>query len=68
MRKNECKFCEMDMGCGEEIKNCGDRFIILHEPDEKKWKIAASGRGAFLIANIKYCPMCGRKLKGNKRK
>lgn len=59
MKKNKyCKYCHSH----KEIRNSGDSFVLLHEEGER-WHLCAASRNHFMIAKIRYCPMCGRKLK-----
>lgn len=66
--KSECEYCKMENGCGKIIDNMKDDFNIQHELFEKDWYLSAATNNVFLLVKIKYCPMCGRKLKGKKKK
>ena len=70
-----CKFCEPDKKnkCKPLVK-CIDRIngyeeIKLHHsrpckalPNRDEWHLQAGKFDVFLYAQIKYCPICGRKL------
>ena len=63
-KKNKCK----------PLVECIDRLngyeeIKLHHsrpckalPNRDEWHLQAGKLGGFLYAQIKYCPMCGRKF------
>lgn len=59
-KKKACQYCQK--GQRLEINTKGDCFILLHEPNEK-WHLVAEARNTFLLAEVNYCPICGRKLK-----
>ncbi len=58
----KCKYCNIKHGTGEFINNNGDEFLIMHEQGEK-YRIATNNRNHFCMLKIKFCPMCGRRLK-----
>ena len=63
-----CEFCEPDKKnkCKPFVK-CFDGIngyekIELKHAIPCEWHLQAGKFGVFLYAQIKYCPMCGRKL------
>lgn len=59
MSKKPCPYCD---GKGKNMDNAGDHFVLLHEKGEK-WHLCAEPRNSLLILKVKYCPMCGRRLR-----
>lgn len=68
MSKKKCRYCT-----GEKLKyvpmnNMGDNFILM-PPEEKgeKWRLLSEhSRNQIALLKVRYCPMCGRKLKKGK--
>lgn len=58
IRRSRCKFCQM----GAVINNTGDDFSLAHERG-MRWRLCAAQRNTILLLKVKYCPICGRKLK-----
>ena len=56
-----CQYCMAHNGYGKEINTSGDVFKLYHETG-KKWRLISLSRSIFIL-KVKYCPMCGRKLK-----
>ena len=70
-----CEFCEPDkknkckplVKCFDSI-NGYEKIELSHVlqckdlPNRDEWHLQAGKLGVFLYAQIKYCPMCGRKL------
>ncbi len=60
--KNVCEYCiEGRSICDENTKYIG---IELHAPERKlvAYGLDAFGWDTSVLTEIKYCPMCGRKL------
>lgn len=70
-----CEFCEPDKKnkCKPLVKrfdsiNGYEKIELSHVlqckdlPNRDEWHLQAGKFGVFLYAQIKYCPMCGRKL------
>jgi len=57
-----CPYCTASNGYGKEINTSGDEFKLYHETG-KKWRLISLSRNSVYILKVKYCPMCGRKLK-----
>lgn len=62
--KKECQYCRKEKRA--DINSKGDNFALLHEPNEK-WHLCAKGRNTFLFIEVRYCPICGRRLKKKER-
>ena len=63
-----CEFCDPDKKnkC-KPLVECIDRLNGYEEIELKhaipcEWHLQAGKFGVFIYAQIKYCPMCGRKL------
>lgn len=61
-----CQYCTAVFnGYGKEMNNCCDEFKLYHEVG-KKWRLVSLSRSVFIL-KVKYCPMCGRRLKRGDR-
>ncbi len=60
---NNCIYCTFKDGCGDYFPNA-DEFRLVHCDEDDSYTISASQNKTFLIADINYCPICGRSLRG----
>lgn len=65
---NNCIYCtfEFDYSCGENFPN-NDKFNIIQYKNgngEYGYAIAVNQNNALIVADINYCPICGRFLRG----
>lgn len=61
-KKKSCPFCRVSLECGAVVDNTGDSFVLQHRTKES-WELCGSGNHDFLILKIRFCPLCGRRLK-----
>lgn len=67
MSKKKCRYCT-----GKRLNytpiNVGDNFILMPlEEKSEKWRLLSGhSRNQIALLKIRYCPMCGRKLKKGK--
>lgn len=60
---SKCRFCKIINRCGKTIKIEDSVYVLIHRPKEQ-WIFAHTApQNQFFKIKIKYCPMCGRKLK-----
>lgn len=68
MSKKKCRYCTGEKLKYTPINNMGDNFILM-PPEEKgeKWRLLSEySRNQIALLKVRYCPMCGRKLKKGK--
>lgn len=68
---NNCIYCtfKFNVDCGADFPNTDEFKIIRSKNDngEYEYDIATSQNNTFFIADINYCPICGRSLKGDEK-
>lgn len=59
-REKHCKHCDFSSGnVGVTINTSGDDFVMIKSKESIS---LATDDKHFLLLNINYCPICGRKL------
>lgn len=63
-REQGCEYCDFSSGSCGAIFDGEDDFFLVTPDNLHEFYIATDGQGVFRETQVKFCPICGRKLDG----